>query len=858
MAICAVLLCASCKDDLRMPDGEETGLAAGNGYVTVMVRCGEGNEQSTRAGETEEGVEDLHENLIRSVTLCLWPNGGDYTEESSSVMIYSFEDLDKENEVILRVPLTEGLLGLFNMDSSNTCHVFAAVNVDCTGLKSVAEIRGKVLEASFADTKVQPSFVMDGDATVELFGNVLDNSLSASGEINVKRLAAKMDLHLEVEESVTETTDGTETVWTPDKENIKVFLRNGVMRSSLNFRSVPTVPAGDYYSTDYHTEEPYMISVAASGDAAHDEAYPLEQEIPFYSYPNSWETSASGGEKTGEESYIVLSIPWTKDGGETSRTCYYRVPVVPENLEELVRNTAYHVFLHVSVLGSGIPEEPEPVMELSYQAADWSQENLDVNIKDVRYLVVDQNDYVVNNQDAISIPFSTSHPTEVQKASMTFYRYNFSDEGNEEALTIKLKDAQNINSLNTKGKSAKVFDAQFDNETDHLNVSHTLNVWKPMRKENGKNVEVSLTQGEETRKKTDPAREKVLTAKQIKDIKALIEFYRETDVAEYSRIEYSVTVRHIDDHNFTETVTITQYPGMYITAVQNYFPSTPNSNGVYETTGGGKLGSTWINNSYVYNNLEWNTSIGISTSYRNWNPNMYLVTVTTLPADSKYRIADPRARFRNNNLANTTMDKATSNSTYKNPWATFAQATPFGGGDKRTLEWYYPTVEANYAKVYIAPKFRMCSSWGGTGKCLNRQEARRRCASYQEMGYPAGRWRLPTFGEVSFMNELARQFKIPFLFGDATTFQYWYYWCAQGLMQVPPKFTNEEPDIPKKYHSNTEGYTEGTTITDSDDWRARFVYDEWYWGTKTISIRDAEPHYPFRWGDAERNITGIQ
>lgn len=520
----------------------------------------------------------------------------------------------------------------------------------------------------------------------------------------------------------------------------------------------------------------------------------------------------------------MLMVPWTSDGGKTFRTCYYQVPVIPLTRFETVRNTSYHVKLHVSVLGTVIPKEPKE-LEASYFAADWGEENIDVDIKDYRYLVVDQNDYTVNNENQITIPFYTSHPAEVVDVTMTFYRYNFSDEGSE--FAVKVTEALNKNSK-TKG-GAYVFDANFDNKNKELVIKHNLKVWDPY---NSGGKKVDLTNGDgpsNTRPKTQ-------TTASVNAVLKNINYFKESSHDEYSRVEFVATVRHIDEHRYSETVRITQYPGIYITAVQN---AVDKGNGTL--SGNGFLGNTIINgnakdfgSNYQGANY-WKTSIGLSTSYLNWNPNMYLVTITQLPKGTPYTIGDPRAYNINNTLSNGSMDGKTHSSV----WSTYIDAPALGESGKRKLKYYYPTLEGAGSKSTIAPKFRICSSYGGTGPGLTRELARRRAAAYQEMGYAAGRWRLPTQAEVEFVMNLSKDYKIPRLFGrsDATA---WYYWCAQGAMKVPGK---QAADLNPTLSNLGNGSYQ----------RARFVYDEWYWGAGTLpasgSPNKNNTVYTFTWGD---------
>ena len=143
------------------------------------------------------------------------------------------------------------------------------------------------------------------------------------------------------------------------------------------------------------------------------------------------------------------------------------------------------------------------------------------------------------------------------------------------------------------------------------------------------------------------------------------------------------------------------------------------------------------------------------------------------------------------------------------------------------------------AEDVIAPAFMVASSWGKT-LTMNYETARKRCAAYQEGGYPAGRWRVPTKAEVEYIVGLSQEGKIPRLFGqDRSTTNYW---VSSGV------------------YNTSNGYTAGRT----DDWGysrsayLRCVYDVWYWGDQTIEEDDEHnTTYPrltnenFVWGDAE-------
>jgi hypothetical protein len=179
--------------------------------------------------------------------------------------------------------------------------------------------------------------------------------------------------------------------------------------------------------------------------------------------------------------------------------------------------------------------------------------------------------------------------------------------------------------------------------------------------------------------------------------------------------------------------------------------------------------------------------------------------------DNEYIIGDPRVRESN---------------TYGVSWA--------NDNSGATLEDYYPTsTEANAYQV-IAPKFRISSKLAGYSHSTP-QGAAYRCASYQEAGYPAGRWRLPTTAEVLFVIRLQEDDKIQQLFHGSST----YLSATDRIQNKENKFT----------------LTKGHGTDPNAKFSLRCVYDEWYWGSEPEARKNASFNnyggYEFTWGDRE-------
>ena len=152
----------------------------------------------------------------------------------------------------------------------------------------------------------------------------------------------------------------------------------------------------------------------------------------------------------------------------------------------------------------------------------------------------------------------------------------------------------------------------------------------------------------------------------------------------------------------------------------------------------------------------------------------------------------------------------------------YSTATRYVVTNERALENYYPTNPTGTADM-IAPEILIASSYGKTGYStakaavgdMTLELARMRCALYQESGYPAGRWRLPTYSEVEFIMGLSTGGTIPTLFQMSTPDDFEGYWCANGKvvldngtvkLETPGNYTDPGPTAP------------------------RCVYDLWYWG----------------------------
>ena len=253
---------------------------------------------------------------------------------------------------------------------------------------------------------------------------------------------------------------------------------------------------------------------------------------------------------------------------------------------------------------------------------------------------------------------------------------------------------------------------------------------------------------------------------------------------------FTFEIRHTDDYTYTTgDIVVTQYPAMYINEIQSnkYAFINGTSNGNTQVT-------AYDDHSNSLSVLVTRTSINDSGD--NTNSHMYIIHVTSV-AGMDYVIGDPRL-WSDHNV--TTLDDI--------------------------VDTYKETAEIN--ENMIAPEFMVASSTGKS-QTLSYKYAATRCAAYQENGFPAGRWRVPTKAEIKFLIQLSEKNKIPTLFTPDSSMSNGAYWCSSGVVYPLTSGTVEY-----------RNFAEAASIH-ADNW-VRCVYDTWYWGKNPIE------EYKTTWG----------
>lgn len=260
---------------------------------------------------------------------------------------------------------------------------------------------------------------------------------------------------------------------------------------------------------------------------------------------------------------------------------------------------------------------------------------------------------------------------------------------------------------------------------------------------------------------------------------------------------WTITFTVVNSDGESEDITVTHRPAIYVVGhwnengSQNRYVNGQRTNtrkriGRDEESGVWGTNASGDTNTYYLGTVNNNVA---TTNDNNRNLNQYKVYISVLD-DESYYLGDPR-KSSVDNLSN-----LNGLSNY-HPSA----STSDSNNDK-------PNVDKT-----IAPAFLIASSWGIT-QPVEYDQAKRRCASYQENGYPAGRWRIPTDAEIAFITGLSTKGYIPTLFNG----NYW----------------------------NSSGGTRSSNAENNSIY-IRCVYDLWFWGDDAPLTGNAAN--TFTWGD---------
>ena len=830
----------------------------------------EGSE--TKATTFRDGVDDLNENVLANTV---------------DVFLYDETTLEIKKEAIgairsgnlVQLPTNpndiEAIFGTLGMGA--TCGLFVVANFDGTylgsaGSRTITQVKNSFLAAPNWETLPRTSFVMTAEQQVSLRN--AQGSTPIYESVYLSRVAAKVTFDVTVATTAGgEDEEGGESnpTWTAQTDGMSVYLVYAMRKATLGAEPV-NMPASasvayeegggtivyDHYVDkvlyDTGTTKQRPRGNTTLDAPVYSTTYQGQQR-PFYTYPMQWETGSA------MEPYMKLIIPWQYNG--TTRKYYYKIPFHGNALE---RNHWYHISIDVQILGTEQADPPE--VGITYSIADWrgtidateagdytSQTSMPATVITARYLNIPTTEYVLYNEDDLIIPIQSSHDLEIVGFTVSSDAYQASHQ----------VDANYV------GDNPRIYNPY----TSTLNSSNVIAVRPNFSATTTTTVPHSFSPS--TVADSDGWLLKI-------DGRDSITFRhplnRDLSSSSYDVAPYTIRfrVRHENDETgYFCDITIEQRPSIIIRPQANsggntYYgyafvngaqnnASTYGDNWTRTQTGG-----SWYNPTYSYGSEDgswtgypryesggsattwnsWDYYLGsapstVSESNSNANTNMYVIETTVLPTSgdiANYVLGDPRVKTIDN-LPGTTSTE-------------WSQEKPAVGGGTRRIMYYYPAGGVEYDN-FIAPKLRVASSYGAT-YLVTFENARRRCAAYQEDGYPAGRWRLPTVAEIKYIALLNTDGKIFRLLGSQEKGSSPYtsdYWCNSGFMTV---YDGENKDWSSN-GNRIPSPVQGTSYTSSDTKYIRCVYDEWYWEDTTYATLEGKG--TFTWGDQDRSAVRI-
>ena len=454
--------------------------------------------------------------------------------------------------------------------------------------------------------------------------------------------------------------------------------------------------------------------------------------------------------------YLVLVVNWKKEGSTTGehQVTYYEVPV--NDAKGYVQsNNYYRIIQEVDVLGS-LTEETPVLLKPSFMILNWGNVMSGSSVQTETNAILNRMEYLVVDETKIEM-----HNIESREV------FFFSSQPVEIVSVV-------VRHMNTEDEIAR-----YENVSGTVNKSAdgTTYTFTPSGLNNTNPLKIIVHNADSDQ----PDSESFFTVEH-----ELINEMSET--SDYTDYVFEITIQHQGNSLYKETITLTQYPMIPIKADLNTDFADGDGN---DNT---KKGYLYINNNDGTSNTTWEDVRGLQGSGINHNPNRYIISVSSLTSDN-YIIGDPRER----NVTDYSSDSDVEVDEYEHE-----------------LDHYHATEQGERTKNMISPEFMVASSYGFCNGTFTYANAEKRCATYQEDGYPAGRWRVATEAEIRYIIQLSAWEVIPELFSPGID-----YWSAHGTFR-------------------TTGTTTATTA------RVRCVYDTWRWGTERV---DRET---FTYGDEEQ------
>ncbi len=848
ISVLSILAAVSCSKNVEFDGGE---------YALTFEALT--TEMETRAGE---GEDFYHENDITTMDWFF------FADEEGTQLRHLFQTEGKTLKV------TEAQITEFGLSGKSYLYAVANAPEAVRSKTTLADIKTVPVTTNFATSAGKLdvdnlSFVMDtydkesGKYLMEISPKQAADGVASSKQpkitVPLSRLAVKFTTTVKVKSEVTVTDSfGLEEHWTPilNKDDFDVYMMNALKAATLSGtpvrRADEGVNQGNYFNYARDLTEVADLSEYGDDGKLSGEYYVWQTVDPFYTYPQKW------NDVDNNEPYIKIIFPWVSDIKGNSEFHYKVVlPKPANNVFTLDRNCWYNLTATIEVLG-GTENDYVLIDQVEVSVADWAEPSwlAGKGLNSAKYFYVPTKEFDVYSMDSFNIPINTNSSAKAYITKIEFKDYSKSP-------TLNLV----YNFPTTTGTTSV---ANTSLQRDNSSPRQTYDNYQ---KEHTYSVSVNST---------DRYNKFVTFSHSLENI--------------YVQRDITIYIEHSERSDWHETVIIHQHPAIELKKavddegnliagdlfVNGRFASVTNAKfgatdrGYYHSrngwTGfGDRWGGTYdyygilsnainptLTSTNIYGALvhqadvDWVDSpffiTDITVSAFSESNNFYKMSVNGAPEETVYyKIGDPRVKV-------SSIFTAGASAPFNQTWS----LQPYLYDEQRVnqysnsytdlvSEWDNPgdiLVAANdiNTRNMIAPHILVSSGLteGVQGYSPDDFVSYfKRGATYQEAGYPAGRWRLPTEAEIAFI--AARQYDgtIPKIFNESVP-----YFASSGRFVVIPRdrtkpmeyYTYDQLDT-NFYYVDEDGRQYGPypyrNLID-----AKFIYDAWYWGLEPMSANE--------------------
>ena len=437
-----MILSVSCSEQ-EMQETPEAGL----NMITLQI-----GKPFLETKATERGEEDLNENKVFRADFFFYPDG---KTDQNAVLTAIGRTVEKKASAdstvwVAKVYCTDAeKTSLFGSGSSGTCQVFVVANN--TGSygedTDLASLKATLVQQDFPSASEdgtpgkQKGLVMYSSGTDAVALNGSSTAEIATGRIEAFRSVAKMRLYFRMGlEVATEGAHAGEYYF--EQDGVRYYpVLTGEYKPFVEFSNTVTKgrvngsysPEDADYS-DYAYAQRLSVSQLTTPLTYNGKSFDFVQDVPFYSFPQVWSDFSE------HQPRIILHIRWKRDGQTDAQGEWIEYFISPNAGNVLERNHYYRTLAEINSLGWGIDNEPVE-LDCSYVISPWISEGgtgeaLAPGLEKYKYLVVDQNEKTIYNQESVKFTYASSSLLDMGGLSrvmaVRFYDYVMSSAGRQE------------------------------------------------------------------------------------------------------------------------------------------------------------------------------------------------------------------------------------------------------------------------------------------------------------------------------------------------------------------------------------------------------------------------------------------